>query len=83
MSTQYKQLYRSRQGRVLGGVCAGLGEYFSIDPTLVRISFVLASILGWLGAVLLIYIYMWIIVPQSPDSIISMPHNAATPVDNG
>ncbi len=32
MSTQYKKLYRSRENRMLGGVCGGLGEYFDIDP---------------------------------------------------
>ena len=36
MSNQYQKLYRSRENRMLGGVCGGLGEYFDIDPTLVR-----------------------------------------------
>ena len=83
MSTQYKQLYRSRQRRILGGVCAGLGEYFGVDPTLVRIGFVLVSILGWLGAVLLIYIIMWIVVPEAPVISTGNPQNTSLPVANG
>ncbi len=83
MSTQYKQLFRSRQRRVLGGVCAGLGEYFGIDPTLVRIGFVLGSVLGWFAALLLIYIIMWIVVPEALDTSIEMANNTAMPADNG
>ena len=65
MSTQYKKLYRSRENRVLGGVCGGLGEYFDIDPTLVRLLFVFGAFLGVPGALLLIYLVMLVIVPQT------------------
>ena len=65
MSTQYEKLYRSRENRVLGGVCGGLGEYFDIDPTLVRLLFVFGAFLGVPGALLLIYLVMWLIVPQT------------------
>ena len=65
MSTQYKKLYRSRENRVLGGVCGGLGEYFDIDPTLVRLLFVFGAFLGVTGALLLIYLVMLVIVPQT------------------
>ena len=64
MSTQYKKLYRSRENRMLGGVCGGLGEYFDIDPTLVRLLFVFGAFLGIPGALALIYLVMLIIVPQ-------------------
>lgn len=64
MSTQYKQLYRSRENRMIGGVCAGLGEYFDIDPTLVRVLFVFGAFLGIPGALALIYLVMLILVPQ-------------------
>ena len=64
MSTQYKQLFRSRQDRMIGGVCGGLGEYFSIDPTLVRILFVFGALLGVPGALALVYLVMLILVPQ-------------------
>ena len=46
MSTETQKLYRSRDERMLGGVCGGLGEFFSIDPTLIRLLFVLLTIFG-------------------------------------
>lgn len=64
MSTQYNKLYRSRENRMLGGVCGGLGEYFDIDPTLVRLLFVFGAFLGIPGALTLIYLVMLILVPQ-------------------
>ena len=64
MSTQYKKLYRSRENLMLGGVCGGLGEYFDIDPTLVRLLFVFGAFLGIPGALVLIYLVMLILVPQ-------------------
>jgi phage shock protein C len=64
MSAQYKKLYRSRENRMLGGVCGGLGEYFDIDPTLVRLLFVFGAFLGIPGALVLIYLVMLIMVPQ-------------------
>jgi phage shock protein C len=64
MSAQYKQLYRSRKNRMIGGVCGGLGEYFDIDPTLVRVLFVFGAFLGLPGALALIYLVMLVLVPQ-------------------
>jgi phage shock protein C len=64
MSAQYKQLYRSRENRMLGGICGGLGEYFDIDPTLVRVLFIFGAFLGFPGALVLIYLVMLILVPQ-------------------
>lgn len=66
MSAQYKQLYRSRENRMIGGVCGGLGEYFDIDPTLVRILFVFGIFLGIPGALAFIYLVMLVLVPQEP-----------------
>ncbi|MGA2296498.1 MAG: PspC domain-containing protein [FCB group bacterium] len=56
-----KKLYRSQRSKVFGGVAGGLAEYFDIDPVIVRIVFVIAT-LGW-GVSFLIYIIMWIIIP--------------------
>jgi phage shock protein C len=56
------RLYRSRKSRMMSGVCGGLGEYFNIDPVIVRIAFVVAAF-GW-GASIIAYILLWIIVPQ-------------------
>jgi phage shock protein C len=60
-----KRLYRSGRDKVLGGVCGGLGEYFEVDPVLVRLAWVLFSVLY--GAGLLAYIIAWIIVPRNPN----------------
>lgn len=59
-----KKLYRSRTDRVLGGVCSGLAEHFSVDPVLVRVIFVAAAIGGGFGV--LAYIIFWIVTPEAP-----------------
>lgn len=60
----YVRLYRSRRERMIAGVCGGLAEYFGIDPTWIRLIFILFFFLG--GSALLIYIIMWLIVPLAP-----------------
>ncbi len=65
MYPETKRLYRSRVNRMLGGVCGGLGEFFVIDPTVIRLLFVLALILGHVF-VLLVYLVMLIVVPEDP-----------------
>ncbi len=57
-----KRLFRSKKDRILGGVCAGVADYFDVDPTIVRLIWVLLT-LAW-GAGLLLYIIAWIIVPE-------------------
>lgn len=69
MSSQYQKLYRSSENRMLGGVCGGLGEYFDIDPTLVRVLFVFGAFLGVPGALALIYLVMLVLVPQEPELV--------------
>ncbi len=59
-----KKLYRSRKDKMLGGVAGGLAEYFEIDPTLVRIAFIIVLFLGGTGV--LAYIILWIVVPEEP-----------------
>ena len=61
-----KRLFRSKKDRVLGGVCGGLGNYFNIDPVIIRVITVALFFAGLLG--LLGYIIAWIIVPQEPVS---------------
>lgn len=56
------RLYRSKTDVILGGVCAGLGQYLGIDPTWVRLFFVLITLAG--GAGVLVYIILWIVVPE-------------------
>ncbi|MCL4529496.1 MAG: PspC domain-containing protein [Chloroflexi bacterium] len=65
MNTNYKQLTRSRTNRMVAGLCAGLGEYFNIDPTIVRLLFVLAFFTGF-GGIALVYLIMALLVPEEP-----------------
>lgn len=56
-----KKLYRLRDGRMICGVCAGVGEYFNVDPNVVRIG---AVILGCMGMGVVAYIIAAIILPE-------------------
>ncbi len=56
-----KNIYRINQGKVLGGVCTGFGEYWGIDPVILRILFVI--LFFGFGAGLLFYLLLWIILP--------------------
>ncbi len=62
-----KKLYKSSTNRKLDGVCAGIAEYFGIDPTLVRVGWVLFSVLG--GSGILAYIICMFIMPNRPNGI--------------
>ena len=63
-----KKLYRSRKDSMIGGVCGGIGEYFDIDSTLVRLLAILIVFLGGVGVI--VYIIAWIIIPQNPEQTI-------------
>jgi phage shock protein PspC (stress-responsive transcriptional regulator) len=58
------RLTRSTHDRVLTGVAGGLGEYFAVDPTIVRLVWVLAAFLTG-GAAILIYLAFWLIMPRA------------------
>lgn len=60
----HKKLYRSRRERMIAGVCGGLAQYFDIDPTWIRLIFILFLLLG--GSAFLVYAIMWLIVPLDP-----------------
>ncbi len=61
-----KQLYKSNTNKKVAGVCGGIGEYFDIDPTLVRLGFVALSFLA--GGGLAVYIIAAIIMPDRPEA---------------
>ena len=63
MNTNYKQLTRSISNRMLAGVCAGLGDYLGIDPTIIRLLTVLAFFTGFSGIVI-VYLVMALVVPE-------------------
>lgn len=62
------RLYRSRDERVVAGVAGGLADYFGMDPSLVRVLWVLLAVLSG-GAFILIYIVMAFVVPEEPVEI--------------
>lgn len=73
MTYSGKRLYRSNTEKTIAGVLGGIAEYFDIDPTLVRLGYVLLSLFsaafpGVLGYIMLGYIIMWIVMPQNPDN---------------
>jgi phage shock protein PspC (stress-responsive transcriptional regulator) len=56
-----KRLHRSRTEKMIGGVCGGLAEYFGVDPTLIRVIWVLITLMA--GAGILLYLILWIVMP--------------------
>ncbi|MBU0957774.1 MAG: PspC domain-containing protein [Nanoarchaeota archaeon] len=58
-----KRLFRSKKDRVIAGVCAGIGEYSNMDPVVVRLLWVLGTLVS-MGVGVLVYIIAWIIVPE-------------------
>jgi phage shock protein C len=63
-----KKLMRS-EDRMIAGVAGGLANYFDTDPTLVRILFVLLTLLGGGGLGILVYIVLWIVMPEPFDVV--------------
>ncbi|MBA1334471.1 MAG: Stress-responsive transcriptional regulator [Firmicutes bacterium] len=61
-----KRLYRSNDNKVIGGVCGGIAEYFDIDPTLVRLLWVLLTFSVGIGVIA--YIVCAIVIPERPSS---------------
>ena len=61
-----KVLARSRKGRMLAGVCAGLADYFSLDVTLVRVIVAVVSVIS-VGAGVLAYLAAWVIIPAEGE----------------
>lgn len=64
MAKETRRLYRSKKDKMLAGICGGIGEYFDIDPTLVRIAWVIFCLCG--GAGILLYIICAIVIPENP-----------------
>ena len=57
-----KKLYRSRDNKMVAGVCAGIADYFELDPTIVRLAWVIAIFGAGVGV--LAYLIAWIIMPE-------------------
>jgi phage shock protein C len=72
---EVKKIYRSKRDRMIAGVCGGVAEYFSIDPIIVRILWILLILIGGTG--FLFYILSWIFIPTNPNQA-----NFAAPKNN-
>lgn len=63
-TSEVKRLYKSRTERMIDGVCGGVAKYFNLDPTLVRIAWVVLTLMG--GSGILLYIVAMIVMPKEP-----------------
>lgn len=62
--TSDKRLYRARSDRKLAGVCAGIADYFGWEPTLVRVGWIVLTLMG--GSGILLYLILWLVMPEAP-----------------
>lgn len=62
----HKQLIRPKSGRMIAGVCAGIGDYFGIDANIVRVIFAALTIFS-IGAGALVYVVAWAVVPEEGE----------------
>jgi phage shock protein C len=71
-----KKLYRDAQRKMIGGVCAGLADYFDIDATVIRLVFLISFFVGGVG--LIPYIVLWIVLPKRYYNPFTTPSDPAT-----
>lgn len=76
-----KRLYRSSSNRMVGGVCAGIGDYLGIDPSVVRLSAAFAGLLGYAGPLLIGYLVMLLVIPEEPAAASQPPVVIESPVE--
>jgi phage shock protein C len=60
-----KKLHRSQTDKIIAGVAGGIGEYFEVDPTIVRLIFVLITVLG--GSGIFLYLVLWVLIPKDAE----------------
>lgn len=62
--TKTKRLMRSNDEKMIAGVCGGIAEYFEIDPTIVRLIYVLGSVFSVAFPGIIVYLILWVVMPQ-------------------
>lgn len=62
-----ERLYRSRKERIIAGVCGGIGIYYDTDPNLIRILWVVITLVS-IGIGIIAYLVAWILIPEEPES---------------
>lgn len=65
MNTE-KKLYRSRNARMVAGVCGGLGKFFGIDPTIIRIIYIVLSLFTTAFPGIILYVILMLVIPEEP-----------------
>ena len=75
-SPSARRLYKSRRNRFIDGVCGGIAEYFEVDPTIVRLLWVMVTLLG--GSGIILYIVGMIVMPVNPEHLINPQPTSAT-----
>ncbi|MEW2431441.1 PspC domain-containing protein [Micromonospora sp. NPDC047644] len=78
----YKQLRRPTTDRMVAGVASGVGRYFAVDPTLVRVIFAVTGLLTG-GLALFAYPIMWFLMPEEPSGAPAWPHTTGAAPQNG
>ena len=61
--SSFNQFYRSTDNKIIAGVCGGMGDFFNIDPLIIRILFLALALVG-LGTGIILYIILWIVIPK-------------------
>lgn len=64
-----KRLFRSMNDRMIGGVCGGLGRYLDIDPSIIRLIFILMTLFGGHGV--LVYLILCLVIPSEPQLVLN------------
>lgn len=67
METQRRRLRRSRKDKMIAGVCGGIAEWLDWDPTVVRLGYILLSIVSAAFPGILVYLILWLVTPQAED----------------
>lgn len=62
-----KRIYRSRKNRLIAGICGGISEMLEVDPTLVRLAFVLAALITAVVPFVVTYMIAWFIIPNEEE----------------
>jgi phage shock protein C len=62
-----KKLTRSKDNRIIAGVCGGLGAYLDIDPNIIRILWALVSVIGYIITGIVVYIIAWALIPEEGE----------------
>ena len=85
MSSQYKQLFRSKDDRMIAGVCGGIGDYLDIDPTIIRLIFAFGAVITGSG-LFWVYLVMMFVVPEeklASQAVVDVPTDSEAEPEEG